>query len=174
MAPPRTIDTAERRARLGARHALAAPVATAEAATAAVAVLHSSDPVSVHLSARARTGAPADDVERALYRDGSLVRVHGMRRTLWVVPAALEPAVRVAGSLPLVANERKRLLGALAGVVPDAEAWLDAVADDAVEAVVAAGDDGASAAELGRAVPALATKVTYGAGTKWASEASVA
>lgn len=172
----RTIDTAERRARLGARHALAAAVPTAEEATAAVGLLHSTDPVTVHVSARARTRHPGTtDVERALYDDRTLLRVHGMRRTLWVVPAGLEPAVRVAGALPLAARERARLRAGLEPVgLHDPDRWRADVEEATVAALAAAPDGELSAVELGRAVPELATKMVYGAGTKWPAEVSVA
>jgi hypothetical protein len=173
MAGPRTIDDAERRARLGRRHALAAPVPTTEAAAESVVALHASDPISVHLSARARTGAPGTaDAERALYDERSVVRLHGIRRTLWVVPAALEPAMRVAGAHPLVAPARAKLQAAVAerGDIDDPAAWLDEVADAVVAAVGEAGEAGA--VEIGRAVPALAALVTYGGG-RWATEVTV-
>jgi hypothetical protein len=173
--PPtlRTIDGVERRARLGRRHALAAPVPTAEAAAEAVVALHASDPISVHLSARARTGAAGTaDVERALYDDRTLVRLHTVRRTLWVVPRALEPALRVGGARPLVAPARTKLVAALteAGGVTDPVTWLDEVGEAVVAAVVEAGE--ASAVQIGRAVPALGTKVVYGSG-RWATEVTV-
>ena len=173
MAGPRTIDDAERRARLGRRHALAAPVPTTEAATEAVVALHASDPTSVHLSARARTGADVTDAERALYDERTVVRMHGIRRTLWVVPAALEPAMRVAGAHPLVAPARTKLRAAMAerGDVADPAAWLDEVAEAVVAAVGEVGE--ASAVQIGRAVPALGTKVLYGGG-RWAAEVTVA
>ena len=172
MAGPRTIDDAERRARLGRRHGLAAPVPTTEAAAEAVVALHASDPITVHLAAAARTGAAVADAERALYDDRGVVRMHGIRRTLWVVPAALEPAMRVAGARPLVAPARTKLIAALAerGEVADPAAWLDEVGDAVVAAVRGSGE--ASAVEIGRAVPALGTKVTYGGG-RWATEVTV-
>ncbi len=172
MAGPRRIDVAERRARLGRRHALADPVATAEEAAAAVVALHASDPISVHLSAAARTGAPSvADAERALYDDRTLVRMHTIRRTLWVAPRALAPALRVAGAEPLVAPARRKLVEALVvSGVADPEAWLDDVGEQVVAAVAAAGE--ASAVEIGRVVPALATKVVYGGG-RWATEVTV-
>ncbi|HEU5151765.1 MAG TPA: crosslink repair DNA glycosylase YcaQ family protein [Iamia sp.] len=169
----RPIDDAERRARLGRRHALAAPMATAEEAAAAVVALHASDPVTVHLSAAARTGAgDVGDAERALYDDRTLVRLHTIRRTLWVAPRDLVPALRVAGAEPLVVPARRKLVEALAarGDIADPEAWVDAVADEVVAAVADAGE--ISAAALGKVVPALGTKVTYGGG-RWATEVTV-
>lgn len=173
MAGPRTIDDAERRARLGRRHALAAPVPTAEAAAAAVVALHASDPITVHLAARARTDAPGvADAERALYDERTLVRLHAVRRTLWVAPAAIEPALRVAAARPLVAPARAKLLAALAarGDIADPGAWIDGVADRVVAALAEAGE--ASAVQLGRVVPELATEVVYGGG-RWATPVTV-
>ncbi|HMJ78996.1 MAG TPA: winged helix DNA-binding domain-containing protein [Iamia sp.] len=173
MARPRTIDDAERRARLGRRHALSEGAADVEAAAGAVVALHASDPISVHLSAWARTAAPGTaDVERALYDDRTLVRMHTIRRTLWVVPRVLEPAMRVGGARPLVAPARTKLVAALAerGEVADPETWLDQVSAAVVAAVADAGE--ASAVQLGRAVPELGTKVVYGSG-RWATEVTV-
>ncbi|HEV7720932.1 MAG TPA: winged helix DNA-binding domain-containing protein [Iamia sp.] len=172
MARPRTIDDAERRARLGRRHALAASAAGVETAAEAVVALHASDPISVHLSAWARTGAGTATVEGALYDDRTLVRLHAVRRTLWVVPRALEPAMRVGGARPLVAPARTKLVAALAerGEVTDPETWLARVGDAVVAAVTDAGE--ASAVQLGRAVPELGTKVVYGGG-RWATEVTV-
>lgn len=173
MAGPRTIDVAERRARLGRRHALAAPAPTVEAATEAVVALHASDPISVHLSAAARTGsAGTAEVERALYDEGSLVRMHAMRRTLWVAPAALAPSLRVAAAEPLVRPARTKLVQALAerDDIVDPEAWIDRVSAEVVAVVADAGE--ASAVEIGRAVPDLGTKVVYGGG-RWATEVTV-
>jgi len=173
MPGPRTIDVAERRARLG-RQALALPAGSVEEAVEAVVALHSSDPITVHLSARARTGAPRADVERALYDDRTLVRLHSIRRTLWVVPASLEPAMRVGGARPLVAPARAKLVAAVAerGDVADPSAWLDRVGDDVLAAVAEAGDEGISAAALGKAVPELGTTVVYGGG-RWAADVTI-
>jgi hypothetical protein len=83
------IDADERRARLARRHRLATesraedPVET----TRALVALHSTDASSVFLSTRARTAAfMPSDLEDALYEERTLVRMLGMRRTLWVVP----------------------------------------------------------------------------------------
>jgi len=65
-------------------------------AVRSVVALHSTDPVTVFLSAWARTSAflPAD-LERALYDERTLVRMLGMRRTLFVVPRELVEVVTV-------------------------------------------------------------------------------
>ena len=59
--------------------------------------LHSSDPTTVYLSARARVDgfAPAD-LEDALYERRSLVRILGMRHTLFVAPRDLAAVMDAA------------------------------------------------------------------------------
>ena len=56
--------------------------------------LHGTDPVTVYLSAWARTGCSADDVDEAIYNERALVRMLGMRRTVFVVPADLGGSCR--------------------------------------------------------------------------------
>ncbi|MGH2740245.1 MAG: DNA glycosylase AlkZ-like family protein, partial [Actinomycetota bacterium] len=86
----RTIGVEERRARLGLRHSLARPAASVEEVSAALAGLHSSDPASVYLSAWVRmAGFTPADLEDALYERRLLVRMLGMRRTMFVVPLDL-------------------------------------------------------------------------------------
>ena len=54
--------------------------------------LHATDPVTVYLSARARTpAATVEAVDAAIYAERGIVRMLGMRRTVFVVPAALLP-----------------------------------------------------------------------------------
>ncbi|MFI6477946.1 winged helix DNA-binding domain-containing protein [Nonomuraea sp. NPDC050663] len=106
----RTIPVAERRARLGVRHALTAPASGVAAATSAVVALHATDPATVYLSAGARIADPGlERIERELY-DGSLVRLHGMRRTVFVVPAELAPVVHFSTSAAIAVRERRQLV----------------------------------------------------------------
>src|SRR5947208_466616 len=82
-----TTGVQERRARLARGHQLLRPATRPEAAAEAVVGLHASDPVSVFLSAWARVkGFRVEDLEDALYERRSLVRMLGMRRTMFVVP----------------------------------------------------------------------------------------
>ncbi|MEV4257482.1 crosslink repair DNA glycosylase YcaQ family protein [Spirillospora sp. NPDC049652] len=100
----RSISVAERRARLGIRHRLAAsgrtedPLAIARSLTA----LHATDPASVFLqvAARSRTAEPGH-VEKALYDDRTLLRLLAMRRTMFVVPTDFLPALQAAVAGPL-------------------------------------------------------------------------
>jgi hypothetical protein len=161
---PRFISAEERRARLGVRHRLApsARAETVEAVVESLVALHATDAATVYLSALARLATPsATAVEQALYADRTLARMHGMRQTLFVFPAALAPAIQASTTRELWAKERASLLksAAAAGLAAD---WLDGVEAQTL-AALAAGT--ATGAELSKAVPALKDQVLYGKGT---------
>jgi hypothetical protein len=88
--------------------------------------LHSSDPVTVFLSAMTRMEHPSvSAVEQALYTDRSLIRHHGMRRTLWVATPPVVRLMHAAATRDLLANERRRTCQLLAASgVEDPEQWL--------------------------------------------------
>src|SRR4051812_36400666 len=70
----RRIGIAERRARLGVRHLLAARAETALEVADALVALHGTDPASVYLSAAARMRAPdVAAIEREIYDERRLV-----------------------------------------------------------------------------------------------------
>jgi hypothetical protein len=158
----RTISDDERRARLALRHGLVAPARFADPAAVAGALggLHATDPATVFLSARARLAQPAvADIEAALYDQRALVRILGMRRTMFVVPADLVPVVQASSTRALVPGERKRFAALLesAGIAADGGRWMRET-EDAVEAALRARGE-ATAQELGQDVPALGAKV---------------
>ncbi|MBW5483185.1 winged helix DNA-binding domain-containing protein [Streptomyces bambusae] len=97
------VTAAQRRDRLVRRHLLtpSAREKTAEAVAAALIGLHATDPATVFLAAAARMHEPtAAAVDRSLYDAPAglpaLERIRCMRGTMFVVPAALAPAVRSA------------------------------------------------------------------------------
>ncbi|WP_151081570.1 winged helix DNA-binding domain-containing protein [Nocardioides cynanchi] len=161
----RHIGDDERRARLGVRHGLAAPVADTLAAARAVTCLHATEPASVHLAAWARSGASRDEVDAALYDDRSVVKQLAMRRTVFAFPRELLPAVWGSASARVAGQQERRLAKEVAdaGVTDDGEAW---VADhlSLVEALLR--EHGPhTAAEVRAALPALDARVTRGKGT---------
>ena len=108
----RHVSDEERRARLAVRHALAPAhrAGSPEVATRALTALHSTEAATVHLSLRARVDAlTVADVDRALYTDRSLVKQLAMRRTLFVFPRELLPAVWPSASARVAATERARI-----------------------------------------------------------------
>lgn len=172
----RTIRVEERRARLGLRHHLARPAVSVEEAAAALAGLHSSDPASVHLSAWARVeGFTPADLEDALYERKSLVRMLGMRRTMFVVPLDLAAVMDEACTKALAPGERTRLIRLLEdqGIVQPGkgERWLDRVAAETLRAITVRGE--ATARELTRDVPELGGKLRFGEGKTWAGTMGV-
>jgi hypothetical protein len=163
------VTTDERRARLVRRHLLDPEArATSVAAVAeALLALHSTDAATVFLSIRARTeGLDPPAIEQEFYDDRTVVRMHGMRRTLFVVPRAARPLVQAACADDIADRERTRLVGWLTGApgIDDPHTWLLEAERAALAAVVAS--DGAATAELVRRVPLLATKIDVGAG-RW-------
>jgi hypothetical protein len=158
----RTIGDDERRARLALRHGLAPQARYTDATTLAGALggLHATDPATVFLAARARLAASSvQQIESALYEQRSLVRVLGMRRTMFVVPADLVAVVQASSTRALVPGERKRFAALLqsAGIADDGARWMRET-EDAVEAALRARGE-ATAQELGQDVPALREKI---------------
>jgi hypothetical protein len=163
----RLIPDAERRARLGRRHALADDHRSSSVLDAARAVvaLHGTDPASTVLSALARTheATPAD-VERALYDDRDLIRVLSMRRTVFAVPLDFAGVCLVGASDIVAAGQRKLLLKLLAeaGISGNLEDWIERAEQAALTAIQAAGE--VTSTELSQADPLLATRVHVGSG----------
>jgi len=172
----RRLGLRERRARLGRRHLLASRAGTVVEAATALVGLHSSDPATVFLSLWARVdGFEPGDLEDALYVRRSLVRMLGMRRTLFVVPVALAPVIHEACTKALIPGQRARLVRMLEeqDVTPRGrgEAWLTRVEAATLAAIAARGE--ATARELTGEVPELGAKLTFGEGKTWAGTMGV-
>jgi Winged helix DNA-binding domain len=171
----RRIGVEERRARLGVRHHLAARTrgGVVEAARDLVG-LHGTDPATVYLAARARMGDPlVEAVEQALYEDRALVRMLGMRRTMFVEPVELMPVVQAACTDAIAVQQRRLLLGMLAGsgLADDPAAWVEEVEKVALEALAARGE--ATATELAGDDPRLAQQIVVAAGKPYEGRQSV-
>lgn len=171
----RLIDVAERRNRLAARHLLTPGARTDDvvAIADALAGLHSTDPVTVHLSVAARMRHPVlPAADKALYADRSLVRHHAMRRTLWVFGHDLARAAHHSSTITLVPRQRKLLLDAVAGagLGADPERWVAAASSEILE--VLAGKGPLSAREVGKLVPHLAVPIRIGTGRQVAEMAA--
>ncbi|MER7177589.1 winged helix DNA-binding domain-containing protein [Streptomyces mesophilus] len=173
----RRITPADRRARLAVRHLLhpAARAARTEDVAETLVGLHATDAATVTLSASARLAEAASgpaDVDRALYEDRTLLRMHCMRRTLFVVPADLAPVFHHATPKSMAARERATLVKHLAAAAPARdERWLDVAAAKALAALAELGE--ASAPELTEAVPELQAKITLSPGKRYASTVRV-
>jgi hypothetical protein len=171
----RRIGIEERRARLGLRHHLAG---TARAGVVEVARdlvgLHATDPATVYLAARARTLDPgAGGVEQALYEDRALVRILGMRRTMFVEPVELMGVVQAACTDAIAVQQRRLLVDLVgrAGLADDPAGWIEEVEKVAVRALEARG--GATAAELAKDDPRLAQQIVLAEGKPYEGRQSV-
>jgi hypothetical protein len=172
----RTVTIDERRARLGVRHNLAGEYKadTVEAAAGRMVGLHASDPASVYLAVRARVqGVTVELIERALYEDRSMLRILGMRRTMFAAPLELARLIQAGAASRLIAGERKRMAGFLAagGVTGEPVAWLKELEEATFEALEESGP--AFAQELTSKVPGLSEQISFGEGTKWAGTMGV-
>jgi hypothetical protein len=172
--PP--IPVEQRRARLGIRHRLAASCRAdaVESVAADLVALHSTDPTSVYLSAAARLADPSvGAIDRALYEDRTVVRILGMRRTVFVVSDDLVPIVHSACTERIAADERKRFVAMLeaAGIAKTGGRWLRRVEEATMRALEARGE--ATASEVTADVPELALRIPVGEGKTWAGEIGV-
>jgi len=170
--PVPSFTVAERRARLQRRHRLAGDATSVTEVVDSVAVLHATDPATVYLSVLAR--APQltlDDVSAALYEDRSVVKLIGMRRTMFVVRTGFAPVVHSAAGRAIARRLRRQLLQQLSSRTtdppagPDLETWLQEL-EDSVERVVDRHDE-APASRLGQDEPRLRTTLIPDTGRKW-------
>jgi hypothetical protein len=166
----RTISADERRARLARRHFLGHDARSSDPVELARGLvgLHATDPATVFLSARAR-GVEGFELERALYEERRVLRMIGMRRTLFVLPLDLASVVNAACTQSILAASRRRYAKLIegGGIASDGEAWLEEVGAETLRALEARGE--AFAAELSAAVPPLREKIHFGEGKTWAS-----
>lgn len=174
----RRIGDRERQGRLQRRQAvgagraagvaeLTAPAEVADIARAVV-VLHSTDPATVYLSCAARGVPSPAHVDAALYDDRSVLRLLGMRRTVFVAPTELVASIQHGTTALLLDKERQKVVRLLAdGGVADAAAWYDRLERATLDALRRR--DGAFGSELAAEVPELATRVEVGRGTRQAT-----
>ncbi len=168
------ISDDQRRARLAVRHALAVPVGSVEAACSAMTCLHATEPASVHLAARARSGCSREDVDRALYVDRSVVKQLAMRRTVFAFPRASLPAVWGSAAARVAVQQRGQLARDVekGGIAADGAAW---VAEQTVAVLDLLRAEGPlTTMQLRAALPALEARLHYAEGKRYAAELPVA
>jgi hypothetical protein len=178
MAKVRRIGAEQRRARLGWRHRLAggARADRPEPAARSLVAVHGTDPSSVYLAllARMTPAAGLSSVDRALYEDRTLIRLLGMRRTVFVAPLDNAALIQAACSRGVAARERRKVLSwlAQAGVDGDPDAWLAEAEQAALAALTARGE--ATAAELAADDARLATELVLSAGKSYQGRQTIA
>jgi hypothetical protein len=172
----RRFTAEERRARLARRHYLAEEVRAGDVVDVAdgLAGLHATDPATVYLASRARLRRPSiAAVDRALYEQRRLLRMIGMRRTMFVLPLELAAVVRAACTEAIAAAQRRRYAKLIeeGGIAENGTAWLASAERATLNALQARGE--AFAAELSADVPRLREKFHYGEGKRWAGSQSM-
>src|ERR1700749_5111962 len=164
------IGTPERRVRLGLRHGLAPGSAAASPAAVAesLVAVHSNQPSSGYLGILwPVVDGSLSAVEQALYEDRTLVRLLGMRRTVFVATVDTAALIQAACGNAVAARERRKLLGYLtdSAVDPDPDGWLAGVEEAALQALLARGE--ATAAELATDDPRLKTEIVLARGNRY-------
>jgi Winged helix DNA-binding domain len=172
----RRIGARERWERLAARHHLAPAARAAGVVQVAedLVGLHGTDPASVFLAAAARLRQPdVGAIERAMYEERTLLRMLGMRRTMFVVPVGLAPVVQAACTDVIAVAQRRLLLQLLkeSGIADDPEPWLEEVEEATVKALAARGQ--ALAGELSEDEPRLREQLVFAEGKSYAARQSV-
>jgi hypothetical protein len=171
----RRVSVAERRGRLVERHRLSVPAGTVAEVTEALVALHATDPVTVYLSARARSGCTVAEIDAAMYAERVVVRMLGMRRTVFVVPAGLAGTVQAGCTDDVAKRMRRGVEKDLAdGGVGDGDpgGWLRSVEDGVLRALAARGG-GAAGAQLAADEPRLRTQLTYAPGKSYGGTANI-
>jgi hypothetical protein len=151
------------------RLAPGARAATVEQVASSLVALHATDPATVYLAAAARMAEPSvAAVEDALYERRSLVRMLGMRRTMFVVAGEVAPMVHAACTTALAVRERARLLGML----PDHDdRWLAGVEDSVHRLLLEKGP--VTGVDISAAEPRLRTQITYAPGKSYESTGNI-
>lgn len=158
-----------RRVRLARRHFLASRARDPVELAGGLVGLHATDPVTVYLSARARLESfSVAGLESALYDERRLLRMIGMRRTLFVVPLDLAAVVKAACTDAIAEAQRRRYAKLIedGGITSNGQDWLEEAAEATLRALEARGQ--AFASELSAEVPQLREKILFGEGKKWA------
>jgi len=168
------ITIEQRRARLGARHWLAKKSTglPPAAIVSQLVALHATDVASVYLSlaARATDVGPAA-ITAALYDDRTLIRMLGMRRTMFVVPTETAAVVQHSSSAAVATRLRRALVKELGAVVADPDPWLAAVEASVVDLLRSSG--GMTGVALGKADERLRTQLSYAVGKSYGGPAAI-
>ncbi len=170
----RSVATEERRSRLARRHFLTSPAETVEEAAGGLVGLHATDPASVYLAAYARVAEiEPEDLGDALYDRRTLLRILGMRRTMFVVPHDVGATIDAACTRALAPSERRRLISMIEEqhIATDGAAWVDRVVAMTLDALHARGE--ATATELRETIPELRETLVFGEGKKWGGQVGI-
>jgi DNA glycosylase AlkZ-like len=167
----RSFGVEERRARLVVRHHLAPDerASTVVDAVRSLVALHSTDPASVFLSLQARVrSVTPPSIEDALYEERVLLRMLGMRRTMFVVPTELAPIVQAACTAAIAERQRALYAQMVAGAGVGDAAFLAELGEETAAALAVRKQ--ATGAQLSIDVPRLRTPIKVAEGKSYGRE----
>lgn len=170
----RKVTDGQRRARLAARHAIAARAGSVAEAVEQMTCLHATEPASVYLSAFARTDAGRDEIDRALFHDRTVVKQLAMRRTLFAFPRGLLPAVWGSASDRVALQLRTRLAKEVEanGLAPGGVDWVNRMFGAVLQSL---GEHGPSTtAELRERIPGLDLRLEMAPGKAYGGSFPIA
>lgn len=167
--PPPLISNAERRRRLAHRHLLLPELRAPNLPMVvdALVALHSSDPVTVYLSAAARLRNPSiTSIDHALFNVREVFRHHAMRRTLWVMGKETIVSAHASSTVKIAQAEERRLLSWLEATpsISEPRTWLEMATGRIVDYLST--NPPASTREIGLALPDLALPLVVAQGTR--------
>ena len=113
-----------------------------------------------------------ESISDAIYEQRKLVRIHAMRRTLWVLPLALAPIAHAATTRRYVTRERERLLSMLVDGtdIADPGSWLAESCDRVLELIAAEGP--IDTRSIGNQLPELRHRIELAQGKRYATTTS--
>lgn len=169
------ISDEQRRARIGRRHALAPAhrVGSVAEVVEAMTCLHATEAVTPYLSVAARSDATRADVDRAVYDERSVVKQLAMRRTVFVFPRDLLPAVWGSAAARVAAQQAARVAkdAVGGGLTDDGPAW---VREQVAAILAACAQEPRSSVELRKLVPELDRRITLAPGKSYGQEVAIA
>lgn len=155
-----------------ARHLHQRTAGTPEDVVRSVAALHSTDPATPYISMWTRVpGFEIGDLEHSLYDRRSLIRMHSIRRTLFLFDRDDAVWFHAGATRDIASKERERFYGWLAAVMPaeriasHVERLSEAVMETLSGRVL-------STRELAHLIPGLAQEIEIGSG-KWVAKVPV-
>jgi hypothetical protein len=126
----------------------------------------------VFLSVLARhPDATVEEIESALYEERTLLRLHGMRRTIFVAPVELAPAILHSCVHTFVTQSRKIYVQALTEAGVGDSAWLSDVEAAAEAALARRGT--ATASQISSEEPRLLTRIKIARGRSYESTTTI-
>ena len=130
------------------------------------------DPAAVFLSIRARTAPVAvEAIEAALYEDRELLRMLGMRRTMFVVADEIAPVIQASCTDAIAVSQRMRYTQILTKAGVGDAAWLRELEEATLGILDATGE--ATGAQLSAAEPRLRTPITVAEGKTYEATQNV-